>query len=164
MQTLIPSTATERSKQMDFILALFRPWLRTEEAGFLLDDASDQHIRDLIDEGKLLGINIASAQETRLEVRVYRYSVEHRIMAPLRSLTIISPEEIIPHHRPTILRRELASWLACSEAHIGNLQLDGPRDGNDSRHRIHRSAAVAFLTERLIKPEFPALSNQPRNT
>jgi hypothetical protein len=152
MPTLTPSTATDRSKQMDFMLALFRPWLRTEEAGFLLDDASEWHVRDLIDEGKLLAINIAVGTDTRRDLRVYRYSVEHRIMAPHRELTIVSPEEIIPHHRPTVLRRELASWLACSEAHVGNLQLDGPRDGSDTRHRIYRASAVSFLTERLIKP------------
>ena len=114
----------------------------------MLDEASDQHVRDLLDEGKLRGVNIAASAATRREVRVYRYSVEHRIIAPKYPLTLVPVEQMLPIHRPVILRRELASWLSCSESHITNLDLDGPRDHNDSRHRIYREAAVNFLTSR----------------
>lgn len=139
-----------RSEQLDFLLALFRPLLTLGEAAFLLDDCSERHVLDLLDEGKLRGINIASSTETRREIRIYRYSVEHRVMVPLLPLTTIEPEKIFPHHRPTVLRREAALWLGCTEQHISNLDLDGPRDSADVRHRIHRAALVDFLTKREI--------------
>lgn len=142
----------QRSTQLDFLLALFRPWVTKAEAAFILDDCSEDHVLDLIDEGKLRAINIARDLETRREVRIFRYSVEHRVLAPKLPLCSIPAESIIPHARPTILRRELADWLNCTEQHISNLALDGPRDNHDTRHRIWREAAVKFLTGREIQP------------
>jgi hypothetical protein len=139
--------------QLDFLLALFRPWLTTDEAAFLLDDCTDQHVRDLVDSGHLRAVNIASSADSRRELRIYRYTVEHRIIRPKAPLTIIGPGEILPTQRPTILRREAAKWLGCTEQHISNLALPGPRDRDtDTRHRIHREAFVEFLTLREIKP------------
>jgi hypothetical protein len=142
----------QRSTQLDFLLALFRPWLTKGEAAFLLDDCSEDHVLDLIDEGKLRAINIAADTETRREIRIYRYSLEHRVMAPRLPMHQVPAEAIIPHHRPTVLCRELAEWLACTERHIRNLALDGPRDSHDTRHRIWRESAVQFLTSREIQP------------
>jgi hypothetical protein len=141
---------SERSTQLDFLLALFRPLLTKSEAAFLLDECSEDHVLNLIDEGQLRAVNIASNIETRREVRIYRYSVEHRIMAPTLPLHRVPPGTIIPHFRPTILRRELAEWLGCTEQHISNLSLPGPRDGHDTRHRIWRDSVVEFLTNREI--------------
>lgn len=140
----------QRSTQLDFLLALFRPLLSTAEAAFLLDDATPQHVLDLLDEGKLRACNIAHGTDTRRVVRIYRYSIEHRIISPRLPLHAIPVDSIIPHHRPTILRRELADWLGCTEQHISNLALAGPRDRHDTRHRIHREAIVEFLTAREI--------------
>lgn len=137
-----------RSEQLDFLLALFRPLLTLAEAAFLLDECSERHALDLLDEGKLRGVNIATSTDTRREIRIYRYSVEHRVMVPLLPLTPVSPEHIFPHHRPTVLRREAAQWLHCTEQHISNLALAGPRI--DARHIIHRAALVEFLTRREI--------------
>lgn len=142
----------QRSTQLDFLLALFRPLITTAEAAFLLDDSTPQHVLDLLDEGAVRAINIARDTDTRREVRIYRYSVEHRIMAPRLPLHAIPVDAIIPHHRPTILRRELADWLGCTEQHVSNLALQGPRDAHDTRHRIHREAVVQFLTTREIQP------------
>jgi len=139
-----------RAEQTDFLLALFRPLLTLGETAFLLDECSERHVLNLLDEGKLRGVNIAKSTETRREIRIYRYSVEHRIMVPLLPLTSIEPERIFPHSRPTILRREAALWLACTEQHVSQLALAGPRDSSDVRHRIYRDALVAFLTSRDI--------------
>lgn len=146
-----PSDFT-RSTQLDFLLALFRPWVTKAEAAFLLDDCSEDHVLNLIDEGALRAINIAKSTDTRREVRIFRYSVEHRVLAPKLPLCAIAAESIIPHARPTILRRELADWLNCTEQHISNLNLDGPRDSHDTRHRIWRESAVQWLTSREIQP------------
>lgn len=140
----------QRSTQLDFLLALFRPWLTKGEAAFLLDDCSEDHVLDLIDEGKLRAVNIAKNEDTRREVRIYRYTVEHRLLAPRLPIHQVPASAIIPHSRPTILRRELAEWLGCTEQHISNLNLSGPRDGHDTRHRIFRDAAVNFLEAREI--------------
>lgn len=140
-------------EQLDFLLALFRPLLTPAEVAFVLDDCSERHVLDLIDEGKLRAVNIASDVHTRRTLRIYRYSVEHAILAPDRPLTIVPPEHILPHQRPTILRREFASLLGCTEQHVSNLNLDGPRDrGSDTRHRIYRHAAIDFLTSREFTP------------
>lgn len=139
-----------RSTQLDFLLALFRPWITTSEAAFLFDDCSEKHVLNLIDEGALRAVNIARAADTRREVRIYRYTVEHRIIAPKHPIHAIPAESIIPHHRPTILRRELSDWLGCTEQHVSNLNLTGPRDQHDTRHRIYREAVVEFLESREI--------------
>ena len=140
----------QRSTQIDFLLALFRPWITKGEAAFLLDDCSEDHVLDLLDEGKLRAVNIANAEDTRREIRIYRYTVEHRMIAPRLPMHQVPASAIIPHCRPTILCRELADWLGCTERHVRNLALAGPRDAHDTRHRIFRDAAVNFLEAREI--------------
>jgi hypothetical protein len=142
----------DSTTQLDFLFALFRPLISTADAGFLLDDCSERHVLDLVDEGQLLAINIAVDTTGRRELRIHRYSVLHRIARPKRPLGRVPADKIIPHFRPTVLRRELADWMSCSEQHISNLNLAGPRDGHDRRHRIYRHAVVDFLTTREIKP------------
>lgn len=142
----------ERATQLDFLLGLFRPLLTTAEAAFILDECSDQHVRDLVDEGRLLAVNVAASTDTRPHLRIWRYSVEHRVMVPLLPITRVPVDQIIPHHRPTILRRELAAWIGCTEQHVSNLNLPGPRGAGDARHRIHRSAVVEWLTTRDLSP------------
>lgn len=139
------------SAQLDFFNAFWRPLLRTDEAAWMLDECSERHVLDLLDEGKLRGVNIA-AEPTRRLVRVWRWSVQHRLMPKIASapLSDIGVEQIITHHRPTVLRRELAAWLACSEQHISNLNLPGPRDRSDTRHIIHRDAVLTFLNSRTL--------------
>lgn len=144
------TTDFRRSTQLDFLLALFRPWITKAEAAFLLDDASEDHVLDLVDEGVLRAVNIARAADTRREVRIYRYTVEHRILLPRTASHAVPVDAIIPHHRPTILRRELSDWLGCTEQHVSNLNLTGPRDQHDTRHRIYREAVVEFLESREI--------------
>lgn len=139
-----------RAEQLDFLFALFRPLLTLGEAAFLLDDASERHVLDLLDEGRVRGVNIATVEDTRRTLRIYRWSVEHIIFCPAAPLTSIDVDQLLPHHRPTILRRELASWLACTEQHISNLDLDGPRTADDTRHRIHRAAILNFLRNREV--------------
>lgn len=139
-----------RATQLDFLLALFRPFLTKQEAAFLLDDCHEDYIVALLDLGKLRAINIASeADGPRRELRIYRYTVEHLILAPKLPLGTINADAFVPHHRPTLLLREAASILACTERHIRNLNLDGPDAG---RVRIHRQAFTAFLTTREITP------------
>jgi hypothetical protein len=141
-----------KADQLDFLLALFRPFLTKADAAFLLDDCAEEKILALIDEGKLRAINIATDTDTRRELRIYRYTVEHRLLSPTTAWGTISPELIIPHHRPTVLCRELADWLSCTERHVRNLNLSGPRDSHDTRHRIWRESAVEFLTARELQP------------
>jgi len=78
--------------------------------------------------------------------------VQHRLMPRLarHPLTEIAVEQILTHHRPTVLRRELADWLACTEQHISNLALEGPRDRSDVRHIIYRDAVITFLKSRTL--------------
>lgn len=146
-----PAPPRESSIQLDFLLALFKPFVTKSDAAFLLDDCHVDHVLDLVDEGRLLAVNIAADDRSgRREIRIHRYSVLHRIAAPRKPLQRVPVDQIIPHHRPTILRRELAAWLSCTEQHVSNLNLSGPRDSHDTRHRIYRDSAVNFLTTREI--------------
>ena len=145
-----PAADFRRSTQLDFLLALFRPWITKSEAAFLLDDCSEDYILALVDSGTLRAVNIASAEDTRREVRIYRYTVERRIIAPAHPAGRVPVDAIIPHHRPTILCRELSDWLGCTERHVRNLALAGPRDRHDTRHRIYREAVVEFIESREI--------------
>jgi hypothetical protein len=141
------------SEQLDFLLALFRPLLSVEEAAFILDDASPDHVRDLVEEGRLRAVDIASTEDrSRRCLRVYRYSAEHLVMRPRLKLTLVPVSTILPHERPTFLRRELSNLLGCTEQHVSNLSLPGPRHAGDARHRIYREAVIGFLTEREVKP------------
>lgn len=138
--------------QLDFYRDLFRPLVTTEQAAWMLDEATPRHIENLLDEGKLRGLNIATQQDTRRTLRIWRYSVECRLMPKLTGKPIpeLSPEHVITHQRATVLRRELAYWLGCSEQHVSNLALPGPRDRHDTRHLIDRGAVINFLTTRTI--------------
>jgi hypothetical protein len=155
-QALQPNTLINKvpttTPQLDFLLALFAPYLRVEQAACLLDDCSPEHVTDLVEEGKLRAIDIASADATKRSLRIYRYSVEHLIIRPHSPLTAVPVSHVIPHERPTLLRRELARLIQCTEQHISNLNLPGPRGGHDTRHRIYRDAVVEFLTAREISP------------
>jgi hypothetical protein len=138
--------------QLTFYSALWRPLITTDEAAWMLDECSERHVLDLLDEGKLRGVNIAASGETRRLLRIWRYSVTHRLMPKLAKhpLPEVSAEEVITHQRATVLRRELAYWLSCTEQHVSNLGLPGPRDRSETRHLIHRTAVVDFLTTRTL--------------
>lgn len=146
------STTAQPEQQLDFFLALFRPLITKAATAFFLDDCHEDHVLDLVAEGKLLAVNIALHTDTRREIRIYYYSAVHRALRPKLPLQRVPVDSIIPHHRPTILRRELAAWMSCTEQHVSNINLPGPRDGHDSRHRVHRWAFVEWLTTREIKP------------
>lgn len=131
---------------------LFRPLVTIEQAAWMLDEASPRHIEHLIDEGKLRGLNIATREDSRRTLRVWRYSIECRLLPNMfgQPLPEIPAEQVIAHHRPTVMRRELAYWLNCTEQHVSNLNLKGPRDRSDARHIIFREAALDFLTSRTL--------------
>jgi hypothetical protein len=151
-----PATAS----QLDFFSTLFLTLLTKEEAACYLDDCSTRHVLDLIDEGKLRGVDIASTWQPRTkagelqhhrEVRVYRYSAEWLVKHPTTTLPRVTFDEIVKFHlRETLLRREVAHLLNCTEQHVSNLALPGPRHQGDARHRVYRAELISFLTRREI--------------
>jgi hypothetical protein len=131
--------------QLDFLASLFSPLITTEQAAFILDDCSPRHVLDLVDEGKLRAISIASGDADRRELRIFSYSVHWLVREPVKPFPAVELDRIIPHSRPTLLRSELARLLSCSERHVSNLNLDGPRGQHDKRHRVYREAVLAWL-------------------
>jgi|GEM_PF-4227308 len=143
---------TSPSSQLDFLLALFTPLITVEQACFLLDDCDWHKIDQLLDSGRIRGVDIRSGQAEKRCIRIYRYTVEHLILRPSVPIFHIGINQMMPHERPTILRRELARMINATEQHISNLNLPGPRGRHDTRHRIYRDAVCEFLNEREIKP------------
>jgi len=151
--TLQAPTCAEH--QLDFLLAMFRPLLTTEEAAFLLDGCSHDHVHHLVDDGTLRAVDIRSPGALHRALRVYRYTVEHLLIRPRLPLARIGAETILQHSRPTWLLHEVASVLNCTTAHVRHLALDGPNIASASASRamprIHRAALVEFITTREIE-------------
>jgi len=138
--------------QLDFLSGLFSPLMRVEQAAFMLDDCGWDKVAELLDEGKLRGINVAGPGAEKRSLRIYLYSVQQLVMRPKWPLVYLPVAQFLPHERPTILRRELARMLTVTEQHVSNLNLSGPRGDHDTRHRIWREAVIEFLTAREVGP------------
>lgn len=153
------------AQQLDFWLSLFRPLLKPEEAAFALDDVSVEHVVALTEEGKLRGVDIAnrvdpsepSDEYGRRCIRVYRYSIEWLMLSRKRQQRHPGHpvvETIFQHGRPHFLLKEAAYLLNCTEKHMRNLAIEGPKFGatgsNKSLPRIPRAALKAFLEAREI--------------
>lgn len=157
------STAAAVQLEMDFLLAHAYPLLFCEEAGFLLD-VSDTSVENQIDSGIIPALNISRDIDTRRTLRVWRWAVVHRCIAPERPLRTPGAEVALPHSRPLFLMREIADLLRCTSQHVYNLYEDGHLQGPDRNAgravhgrspRIFRDSVVQFLTSRAIGAEFP---------
>lgn len=144
--------------QLDFLWAVFRPLLTTDEAAYLLGDTSDDLVIKLVDNGAVRAVNIAAEDDTRRCLRVYRYSLEHRLLYPGQPLTMLAPETIFPHNREKFRRDEVAVLLNCTARHVANLNLPGPRISAeacqasiDRTPRHWRAGLIEFLQSREIK-------------
>lgn len=138
--------------QADWWSLWFREMLSLEEASILLDDMHTERVMQLVEEGRLRGVNIALKTETRREVRVWRYSVQW--LAEVRRRKCQRPpaplvDQLIPIQRRNLHCKEVADLLACSERHVRNLRLDGP-ELSAHHHRVTRAALVQFLRDREI--------------
>lgn len=141
------------ARDLDLLLAGFNPLLKVADACFLLDDCSPDHVVRLIDCGKLRAVDIRTPQASQRAIRIYRYTVEHLKLRPDLPLCWIDPEEIFIHSRDTWLRREVQALLSCSDDHVRNLALPGPRysGGRNGMHRVNATALAEFLREREIQ-------------
>ena len=144
--------------QLDFLLALFRPLLEPQEAAWLMGECSDDRIRGLIDEGILRAVDIASRRADQPKqrcLRIYRYTVEHLLIAPKAPVALVPVEQILLHSRPLFLKSEVARTLACTERHVANLDLPSPPVSQMSLTRLPRytrEGLIQFLTAREIRP------------
>lgn len=147
-------------EQADFWSLFFPPMLKPEQAAEFLDDVHRRLVLDLCEEGKLRAINIASRDDTRREVRIYRYSAQWLAEATRRKCKAPKHppvETLLPHSRPNLTLREVAQFLACDERHVRNLamitggpaSLTGPQI-SERHNRISRPALIAFLNAREI--------------
>ncbi|HTX21462.1 MAG TPA: hypothetical protein VMD27_06360 [Candidatus Aquilonibacter sp.] len=123
-------------------------------------DLSADKIRSLLDEGKLIGFNIAVKETTRKNLRVLTRSIEHyRETGGKESLLLEWPEIfslILPGEklfvRSTIIQRS----LNCDREHVQNLIRAGffsvskkGRRGHDGSAMVTRQSFEAFLKGRL---------------
>lgn len=161
------STSPAELGQLDFFLALFRPLLSQDEAAFLLGEPSLQTITRRLEDGSLRGVDISLAGEDagRRELRIYRYAVEHLLIAPpaQKKPVRVPVERIFPHARPVFRQDEVAAILRCTPKHVGRLkeasELRGPRlstaaapGASDRTPRVSRESLIEFLTRREIQP------------
>jgi hypothetical protein len=157
-----PQPQTRAGGQMDFLLCLFRPLLKVDEAAYLLGDPSPQTITRRLEDGTLRGVDIseAGAEAGRRELRVYRYSVEHQYCPATRGrrVELIPVEMIFPHGRDVFRRDEVAQILNCTAKHVGNLAFDGPqlsraasKASADRCPRVTRAALTEFLNAREVR-------------
>lgn len=136
-------------KQLDFFLAFFRPLMTVEEVCDRFDGSHKTTIHAWLDEGWLLGADIRTPAADRRSVRVYKYSVEHRLIDPETKPVHVPVNKILAHGREKLFYPEVAGWLSCSVEHIKNLRLDGPRYGERTQ-RIYAAALIEFLESRWI--------------
>lgn len=136
--------------EFDWLLAHTRPLLRVAETATLLGDCSEQHVHNLLDAGKLRGIDVSGQAEERRAVRIWRHTILHLLLKPGVDCAPVHLEDLLPHARPTIWRRELAAWCACAENTVAEWGLRGPR--TDTRSLYDRAEVLRFLREREIKP------------
>jgi hypothetical protein len=148
--------------QFDFMLSLMSPLVNLEHASLLLGGCSDQHVTNLIDEGRLRAVNIAVSLETRRNLCVWRHSLERFVRAQagiwMPKEEPVSPAQIFATVRDPVLKSEAAHLLDCSPRHIerlaearlimaGSLSL-----GSMNRcPRYSRSGLINFLLSREIK-------------
>jgi len=137
-------------QEFDFLLGSYRPLLRVEEARLILHDCSDRHVENLLDAGRILGIDISGSGEGKRCLRLWKHTVIHLALRPEHALATIPLSDLLPHHRPTIYRRELARWCGCAENTVAAWELAGPR--TDNRSVYHREAVIEFFTQREVNP------------
>jgi len=144
--------------QEDFWNVFCKPLLKLEEAAELLDDVHRLRVVALCEEGRLHGINIASALDTKREFRVFRYSVQALGESERRQRKLPAwpaVETLLPHTRPNWRIEETAEFLRCSTRHVRDLCLlpDGLRGPTftERHNRVMRAALIAFLRSREIK-------------
>lgn len=153
--------------EMDFLLAHSYPLITSEEAAFLLD-CSETTAMTMVDDATLPAVNIALSTATRREVRIWRWAVLHRCIAPERKLQAISIAESLPLQREVWTMREVSGVLRCSVDHVYNFYdtpvapgekatlLTGPdrnagRSTHGRRPRIFRDSLITLLTTRTIE-------------
>lgn len=153
--------------QTSFEDSLFGDFLKVEQAAWLLDGVSRDHVLNLILDGRLRGIDISTAHAAdpaksagvQREIRVYHATVmAMRFPKMAERAARLNAEAVLPHFRDRLLRREVARLLNATDRHVANLQLakqlTGPRDGttgSDRTPRIDRTSLIDFLTTREIR-------------
>jgi hypothetical protein len=119
-----------------------------EEAQVILHDCGKQHVHNLLDEGKLSGVDLRGRGLEKRLPRLWRHSVLHQALRPDAPLQSVPVADLLPHRRPTIYRGELARWFGCAENTVAAWMLAGPR--TDTRSVYHRAAVIEFLEERAL--------------
>jgi len=123
-------------------------------------DLNAEKICALLDEGKLIGFNIAVSETTRKNVRVLTRSIEHyRDNAGKKLLALEWPEIfrlILPHDKLFVRGTELQRSLNCAGEHIQNLVRakffsisKKGRRGPGGSAMVTRSSFESFLKGRL---------------
>ncbi|MDR1304488.1 MAG: hypothetical protein LBK76_04610 [Verrucomicrobiales bacterium] len=133
--------------EFDWLVATYRPLLTVSETQIILHDCSAQHVLNLLDEGRLAGVDIGNGSVERC-VRVWRHAALHAALKPELPLPVIATGEILPHHRPTIFQHELARWCGCAANTVAGWGLAGPR--TDRRNVFFREAVIEFLERQKI--------------
>ena len=139
---------TPHQTELDFLLGVYRPLLTAQEATIFLGDCDPERIAALVDEGKLLAVNIGTGSVERC-LRIWRYSAEHLGFFSDRPFRRLNIHALMPHTRPTFWRREVAQMLGCTEQHVTNLDLKGP--SISTRAIYFRESVIEFITSREIK-------------
>ena len=123
-------------------------------------DLDAEKIRALLDEGKLIGFNIAVKKTTRKNLRVLTRSIEHyRETGGKKSLMLKWPEIfslILPGDKLFIRGTTVQRSLNCDREHVQNLIRAGyfsvskkGRRGHDGSAMVTRQSFEAFLKGRL---------------
>jgi hypothetical protein len=155
--------------QPDFLATLFRPFVKVEAAAWWLG-ASYDHIVRMVEDGSLIGYNIAPAErdpaadlderERKRLIRILRPSVERLTDTRLRNLPLagIRLDDAVGYYaRPHLLLREVAQILDCHAKTVRRLReeglLTGPKltlHGSSRLEHFDRAAFLAFLQTRQI--------------
>jgi hypothetical protein len=124
-------------------------------------DMNEDRVLELVEEGKLIGFNIAAKKSGRRELRALTRSVEHyRETGGKKCLVLEWPEifrMIVPNDKLFVHGLEVQRGLNCNRTHVQNLIASGllvsckkARPGPGGSPIITRMSFENFLIGRLL--------------
>lgn len=141
------------AEQLDFFLAIFQPLMTVEEVCDVLDDVDHKTVAAWLEEGRLLGTDLRHPEADKRMLRVFKYSVEHFMIAPRTKPIVVPVRDLVPHARVNLRYPEAINFCRCSADHIEALVLAGalhcPRFGERSK-RVTCDSLITFVEGRRL--------------
>jgi hypothetical protein len=123
-------------------------------------DVDANRVRELVEQGSLIGFNIAVKTTSRRDLRILGKSVENYKQTG-KPLDLEWPEifqSIIPHDKPFVHGLEIQRGLNCDPGHVENLIANGymvvsrkSRPGPGGSPIVTRDSFDHFLSGRLLQ-------------